>query len=103
MSMKARCFSKSCKDFPRYGGRGITMCVRWRESFPAFVADMGPKPTESHTVERRDNDGPYAPDNCQWGTLSEQRRNRRPVGIKHRLALRRAAKRRNRDTAGRFQ
>lgn len=75
--MKARCNNPGTDKYERYGGRGITVCQRWQESFAAFHEDMGPRPSPEHTVERRENNGHYAPDNCYWATWHTQYRNRR--------------------------
>lgn len=71
-----RCTNPNEPNYHHYGGRGITICSQWRDSFEAFYSDMGPRPPE-HTLERINNSLGYTPDNCKWATLSEQGRNTR--------------------------
>lgn len=73
-NMLARCYEPSSERYASYGGRGISVCARWRESFIYFLEDMGEKP-EGLTIERTDVDGNYEPSNCRWATWEEQRQN----------------------------
>lgn len=75
--MKYRCSNPNSPDYANYGGRGIRVCERWRESFAAFLADVGLRPTPRHTIDRLDNAGHYEPGNVQWIPKSLQSRNRR--------------------------
>lgn len=77
LHIKDRCHNKRCADYRRYGARGITVCQRWRESFGAFLADMGPRPSPAHSIDRKENNGNYEPGNCRWATATQQQRNRR--------------------------
>ena len=74
-NMLTRCFDKNTKDYDNYGGRGITVCERWR-TFENFYKDMGNAPSEM-TLDRQDNDGNYEPNNCRWVSRKVQNRNRR--------------------------
>jgi hypothetical protein len=73
--MIARCNRPTHKRYSDYGGRGITVCDRWRD-FTAFYEDMGDRP-HGRSLDRIDNDKGYSPENCQWATAIEQRANRR--------------------------
>lgn len=74
--MLKRCERKNHRAFANYGGRGITVCDRWK-SFVAFYEDMGKRPSLEHTLERKDVNGHYEPGNCKWATIKEQNRNTR--------------------------
>ena len=76
-AMKARCLNPNNKRYHDYGGRGIRICNRWKHSFIAFFQDMGVKPSSSHTIDRRNNDGNYEPSNCYWATVAQQASHKR--------------------------
>jgi len=77
-NMISRCHRPTNKDYKHYGGRGIYVCQAWRDSYTAFLAHIGRKPTPKHTVERIDNDRGYEPGNVRWATMKEQHQNKRP-------------------------
>lgn len=74
-NMLQRCLNPTNKRYPHYGGRGVTACDRWRDSFEAFAADMGERPTGEHSLDRIDVNRGYEPGNCRWATIGEQASN----------------------------
>lgn len=81
ISMIDRCFNPKCHSWDNYGGRGISVCERWK-NIENFIIDMGVRP-EGYSIDRINNDGNYSPDNCKWSSASEQANNRRVNVIEH--------------------
>ena len=77
-----RCYNKKSHNYKYYGGRGITVCDRWLESFDNFLEDMEESFQEGLQLDRIDNDGPYSPENCKWVSHSENMQNRKSLKIK---------------------
>jgi hypothetical protein len=74
-SMIFRCYNSNCNNYKYYGGRGIQVCDRWKNSFENFLEDMGLKPSKSYSIDRIDNNGNYELSNCKWSTKLEQSNN----------------------------
>lgn len=89
VSMKQRCLNPKAEAYKDYGARGIKICDRWVKSFSDFYTDVGSRPTSKHTLDRKNNNGDYSPENCRWTTWQIQNTNRRKknkngyVGIQH--------------------
>lgn len=73
--VKQRCYYPKHSQFKHYGGRGIKMHPSWINSFETFIGDMGPRPSDKYSIDRKDNDGNYEPSNCRWATKGEQSNN----------------------------
>src|ERR1035437_2489216 len=76
--MRKRCTNPNFKDFENWGGRGITVCDRWIDSYENFIADVGRRPTKRHTLDRKENEGNSEPTNCRGATRKQQANNQRP-------------------------
>jgi len=76
-AVKSRCLNKKSSNYKYYGGRGITICERWRNSFQNFWDDMGPRPNKDYSIDRINNDKGYSKENCRWTDKTEQARNQR--------------------------
>lgn len=76
-NIRTRCTNQRSRAYQQYGGRGIRMHEEWQQDFAAFLRDVGPRPSEDHSIDRIDNQGNYAPGNVRWATDAEQRRNTR--------------------------
>mgnify|MGYP000232883929 FL=1 len=75
--IQTRCYNPNTVSYQNYGGRGITVCQRWLDSFKNFLFDMGERPSKRHSIERLNNNDGYSPGNCVWATATEQNNNKR--------------------------
>lgn len=81
IGIKQRCLNPKNHAYPRYGGRGISICSEWVNDFAAFYSHIGPRPGAGYSVDRINNNGNYEPGNVRWATRSEQSKNRRPFTV----------------------
>lgn len=77
LSMRKRCYKKYQGNYKNYGGRGITVCKRWLNSFENFFKDLGRRPSKAHSLDRINNEGNYTPKNCRWADSETQGLNTR--------------------------
>lgn len=98
--MKGRCSNPRDTMYQYYGLLGVTVCERWRASFSAFMADMGPRPSDKHSIDRIDSAGNYEPGNCRWATTKEQHANRRSSAEVQRLIAEARARQGGHDVHG---
>lgn len=92
--MRSRCRNPKCKDYRKYGARGIRVCQRWDKGegnlsgYECFLADMGRRPSPRHSIDRfPTKSGNYEPSNCRWATPEQQYANRRRINLDHAIAL----------------
>jgi hypothetical protein len=76
-NIRQRCYNPKHISYKYYGAMGVTVCDRWEKSFENFFADMGKRPSRDHSIDRKNPNGNYQPDNCRWATEKEQQNNRR--------------------------
>ena len=76
-SMIQRCTNPNATNYLNYGSRGINICERWKDSFPNFIEDMGLRPSKEYTLDRKDNNSDYTPENCKWSIWEEQHQDKR--------------------------
>lgn len=81
--VKKRCLNSKNKNYKDYGGRGVKICERWSISFLDFLADVGPRPSPKHSIERIDVNGNYEPGNVKWIPVEEQQLNKRNTHLVH--------------------
>jgi hypothetical protein len=79
-SMRERCFNTKHPKYTLYGGRGISVCKKWKQGYLNFLSDMGRRPGKGYSLDRINNDRGYMPSNCRWATVLEQNKNRRKNG-----------------------